>query len=68
MYLTAEAVGPARLERHFDELLEKQRNLISEYFKESAGLGAAETNGSAAPFGFDSADSLAALRGELRST
>ena len=69
MYLTAEAITPARLERHFDELLEKQRKLISEYFKESAGLSADEaSSGSAAPFGFDSADSLAALRGELRST
>jgi hypothetical protein len=69
MYLTAEAITPARLERHFDELLEKQRKLISEYFKESAGLSVDESSsGSAAPFGFDSANSLAALRGELRST
>jgi hypothetical protein len=68
-YLTAEAIGPARLERHFDELLERQRQLISEYFEESAAAPApAGTGSSAAPFGFDTADSLAALRGELRGT
>jgi hypothetical protein len=36
-YLTAEAIGPENLDRHIAELLERQRQLISEYFKE-AGL------------------------------
>lgn len=36
-YLTAAAISPENLDRHFDELLERQRELISEYFKE-AGL------------------------------
>lgn len=36
-YLTAEAIGPENLDRHVEELLERQRQLISDYFKE-AGL------------------------------
>jgi hypothetical protein len=36
-YLTAEAIGPENLDRHIEELLERQRQLISDYFKE-AGL------------------------------
>ena len=36
-YLTAEAIGPENLDRHIGELLERQRQLITEYFKE-AGL------------------------------
>jgi hypothetical protein len=35
-YLTAEATGPENLDRHFDELLERQRQLISGYFNEAA--------------------------------
>ena len=35
-YLSAEAVSPENLDRHFDELLERQRQLISEYFSEAA--------------------------------
>ena len=31
-YLTAEASSPENLNRHFDELLERQRRLISEFF------------------------------------
>lgn len=34
-YLTAEAIGPGNLGRHIEELLERQRQLISEYFKEA---------------------------------
>jgi hypothetical protein len=65
LYLTAEAISPARLDRHFEELLERQRRLISEYFQEpSAAAGVTEP---VATLGFDGADSLAELRGELRS-
>jgi len=35
-YLTAEAISPENLDRRFDELLERQRKLISEYFSEAA--------------------------------
>ncbi len=73
LYQTAETVSQDSLDRHFDQLLERQRELISEYFKESldsAGAASAAVptgSGSAfAAFGFDSAESLAGLRDELR--
>ena len=34
-YLTAEAIGPENLDRHIEELLERQRQLITEYFTET---------------------------------
>jgi len=79
LYLTAESISPASLDRHFDQLLEKQRQLISDYFKESGGVippdpllsatpSADEAQPtSAVPLGFDTAESLASLRGDLRS-
>ena len=36
LYLTAEAIGEENVDRHFDQLLAQQRELISEYFRESA--------------------------------
>jgi len=42
LYLTAEAIGEDALSRHFDELRQRQRSLISEFF-ENAGLGTKET-------------------------
>jgi len=33
LYLTAEAIGEANVDKHFDQLLAQQRELISEYFK-----------------------------------
>jgi hypothetical protein len=72
LYDAAESVSQDSLDRHFEQLLERQRELISEYFTESAGLGSAETREPAAsadtpvPLGFDSAQSLTGLRGELR--
>jgi hypothetical protein len=72
LYDAAETVSQASLDRHFEQLLERQRELISEYFTESAGLGPAEIQDQAAAadvpvtFGFDSAQSLTGLRGELR--
>jgi hypothetical protein len=35
-YLTAEAIGEENVGKHFDQLLAQQRELISEYFKQSA--------------------------------
>jgi hypothetical protein len=41
-YLTAEAIGEQNVDKHFDQLLAQQRELISEYFKQSdAGDGLA---------------------------
>jgi hypothetical protein len=34
-YLTAEAIGEANVDKHFDQLLTQQRELISEYFRQS---------------------------------
>ncbi len=76
LYETAETFSQASFDRHFDQLLERQRELISEYFQESAGLAGAEAAAPAAPaapedmpipLGFDTAESLTALRGELRA-
>jgi hypothetical protein len=36
LYLTAEAIGEQNVDKHFDQLLAQQRELISEYFKQSA--------------------------------
>jgi hypothetical protein len=33
LYLTAEAIGEDALVRHFDEVSQRQRDLIREYFK-----------------------------------
>jgi hypothetical protein len=38
LYLTAEAIGEEALVKHFDQLSQRQRSLIREYF-EQAGLG-----------------------------
>jgi hypothetical protein len=36
LYLTAEAIGEENVDKHFDQLLARQRELISEYFRQSA--------------------------------
>jgi hypothetical protein len=38
LYLTAEAIGEDALGKHFDEVSERQRQLIREYFNQ-AGVG-----------------------------
>jgi len=47
LYLTAEAIGEQNVDKHFDQLLAQQRELISDYFGQSAaaqpGVAAAET-------------------------
>jgi hypothetical protein len=35
LYLTAEAIGEHNVDKHFDQLLAQQRELISDYFRES---------------------------------
>ena len=40
LYLTAEAIGEANVDKHFDQLLAQQRELISEYFKQSSAAQA----------------------------
>jgi hypothetical protein len=35
LYLTAEAIGEANVDKHFDQLLAQQRELISDYFRKS---------------------------------
>jgi hypothetical protein len=73
LYQTTETVSQASFDRHFEQLLERQRELITEYFTESGGLAETVTTAApeapadpSAPLGFDTAESLAALRGELR--
>lgn len=44
LYLTAEAIGEANVDKHFDQLLSQQRELISEYFRQSS---AAKAHGAA---------------------
>ncbi len=36
LYLTAEAIGEQNVDKHFDQILAQQRELISEYFRQSA--------------------------------
>jgi hypothetical protein len=36
LYLTAEAIGEQNVDKHFDQLLAQQRELISDYFRQSA--------------------------------
>ena len=42
LYLTAEAIGEANVDKHFDQLLAQQRELISEYFKQSGAARPAD--------------------------
>jgi hypothetical protein len=39
LYLTAEAIGEQNVDKHFDQILARQRELISEYFRQSAAAG-----------------------------
>jgi hypothetical protein len=41
LYLTAEAIGEANVDKHFDQLLAQQRELISDYFRQPGGAGSA---------------------------
>jgi hypothetical protein len=48
LYLTAEAIGEQNVDKHFDQILARQRELISEYFKRSdtTGPGGPQPGGS----------------------
>jgi hypothetical protein len=48
LYLTAEAIGEANVDKHFDQLLAQQRELISDYFRQPGRDGSA---GGAQPAG-----------------
>jgi hypothetical protein len=43
LYLTAEAIGEENVDKHFDQLLAQQRELISEYFRQSAAARRADS-------------------------
>jgi hypothetical protein len=47
LYLTAEAIGEQNVDKHFDQLLAQQRELISDYFRQSAAAkpGASRDDG-----------------------
>jgi len=60
LHATAAAVAPQSLDAHFDQLLERQRRLISEYINESeAPSAAADASGD---------DSLVGFGGDFRGT
>ena len=51
LYLTAEAIGEQNVDKHFDQLLAQQRELISDYFGQPAAAqpgGAGPSDGGAA--------------------
>jgi hypothetical protein len=50
-YLTAEAIGEQNVDKHFDQLLAQQRELISEYFKQppAAAQAGADHDGAVTP-------------------
>jgi hypothetical protein len=68
LYQTAEAIASDRLERNLDRLVERQRMLITEYFTKPGDLGPSDPDAPPVSIGFDSAGSLAGLRGELRTS
>ena len=39
LYFAAEAIGEERLEKHFDQVSERQRELIREFFERSKPAG-----------------------------
>jgi hypothetical protein len=41
LYLTAEAIGDANVDKHFEQLLAQQRELISDYFRQPGPAGSA---------------------------
>jgi hypothetical protein len=47
LYLTAEAIGEANVDKHFDRLLAQQRELISEYFRKPGSIGQEAADGPA---------------------
>jgi hypothetical protein len=60
LHLTAAAVTPQSLDGHFDQLLERQRKLISEYLSQAGGPGRVTA--------VDDGESLVRLGDDHRST
>jgi hypothetical protein len=57
LYMTAESVGESRLDKHFEQLLERQRQLIREYFADTdSRTQAGPARGSGRPGRRESAD------------
>jgi hypothetical protein len=65
LYLTAEAIGESNVDKHFDQLLAQQRELISEYFKHSSAATPAAGSSQAAAAA-DSAEQTESDPGALR--
>jgi hypothetical protein len=53
LYLTAEAIGEANVDKHFDQLLAQQRELISDYFRQPGPPGSADGARPDGPDGLD---------------
>ena len=51
LYLTAEAIGEDALEKHFDQVSQRQRELIKEFFERSSRSGANGTGDGSASRG-----------------
>ncbi len=49
LYLTAQAIGEENVDKHFDHLLAQQRELISEFFRQSGTPGRPASSAGAAP-------------------
>ena len=68
LHLTATAVAPQSLDAHFDQLLERQRNLIGEYLSQTGGPGTLAATSTGAT-GTDADDgSLVGFGDDYRST
>ena len=53
LYLTAEAISEANVDKHFDQLLAQQRELISDYFRQPGPAGSAAGAQPDGPDGLD---------------
>ena len=47
LYLTAEAIGEEALDKHFDQVSQRQRQLIREFFDRSGPSGGSAADGPA---------------------
>ena len=59
LHLTAAAVAPQSLDAHFDQLLERQRKLISEYLGQNGGPGTPTADRAATSFAATATASIA---------
>jgi len=49
LYLTAEAIGEEALTRHFDQLSQRQREVIRDFFKQAGLAGPGDGRGISGP-------------------